>query len=69
MHRKDDYELEFDQEFAIERPMYIPADVVRTRCYGNKNDLKQDHILLNVDYRTVTQNRNLQDETNDNLSV
>ena len=71
VHRKDDYQLEFEQEIAhdLEQPIYVPADVVRTRCYDHKNDLKQDHILLNVDYRTVTQNKNLQDETNDNLSV
>ena len=65
--RNGDYDVDYTPEVTFEEPTYVPGDVVRVRCY--ENELKYDHIHLNVDYKRIIKQKQLLEETDDQLSV
>ncbi|KAK3096015.1 hypothetical protein FSP39_021950 [Pinctada imbricata] len=69
VNRKGDFDIEYSEEVTFDSPLYIPSDIVRVRCNDEKDRLIYDHIHIHVDYKTVLKNRNLKDESSDQLSV
>ena len=65
---KGDYDVEFTPEVTFDKPTYVAGDVVRVRCYED-DETKYEHIHLNVDYKKVMQEKELKEESDEQLSV
>ena len=69
INMKGDYDVDFAPEVTFDKPTYVPGDVVRVRCYDIQKTLRYEHIHLNIDYKRVINQKELKEESDEQLSV
>lgn len=66
--RKDDNDVTFLPEVEFKQPVYIPADCINVKCKSNSETI-EDRILYNIDHKSLLENKKLDKESSDQLSV